>query len=405
MHWKTTGSRFTVRRSRNPWQPGVTLPWSAAQEASLQEEDESSEDELELLEERRAAKKAVAPSEENWRGKASGGDDSSSSSDGVEEDSSSDGSSSSGGYQHGEAEDDEVAADHCFLRLSNRYLYGEKIAFNVREARDTRTGLDVVVKVEPYLGTRQRCAPPKGVRVLMHLGRLPPGHPLRPHLPQLVDWSSMGGSDGRYAVVTRRVPCVDRDDLLPVLFKDPDSMREYLRQLVEAVRDLHAAGVIHRDLKPGNVLWVEEERRLVLIDFTLSTFVRPRGLKHTRYIGTRAYKCPEMEDDEEYDLRCDHHSLGVIFGQMAHRTVDYDVEKTEVRRWRENPPAKRGVAAPHAARSKGAPRRRPNASAMRARRNAARCAHLHDLFERLTARDPGERISLDEVLAHPYFST
>jgi eukaryotic-like serine/threonine-protein kinase len=74
-----------------------------------------------------------------------------------------------------------------------------------------------------------------------------------------------------------------------------DRANSYLGQIGSAIQHLHALGLIHRDIKPGNI-FVASRNRLVLGDFGLVT--RERSMHHSRtyskYAGTRAYMAPEQ---------------------------------------------------------------------------------------------------------------
>lgn len=96
--------------------------------------------------------------------------------------------------------------------------------------------------------------------------------------------------------------------------------------LCEALRAAHRAGVVHRDLKPDNVMLVQDERHVVVMDFGIATAMDgPRDPldpdEATRASpwavtsagrGTPAYMAPEQWDGESGDVRTDVYALGVI---------------------------------------------------------------------------------------------
>ena len=91
-------------------------------------------------------------------------------------------------------------------------------------------------------------------------------------------------------------------------------VRDYLSQLRSALALLHARGVMHRDVKPGNVL-LEGSGAAVLCDFGSSVVFTPLGSgKRTDVLTTYNYAAPEMLDPTipGYDARADIWSLGVL---------------------------------------------------------------------------------------------
>src|SRR5512139_1835904 len=91
----------------------------------------------------------------------------------------------------------------------------------------------------------------------------------------------------------------------------------YLRQLAAALGALHDVGVLHRDVKPGNVL-LREDGSLAFIDFGLA---RQLGLKSDitgegAIFGTPHYMSPEQGHGQPLDERSDLYSLGVVLYEM-----------------------------------------------------------------------------------------
>jgi eukaryotic-like serine/threonine-protein kinase len=92
---------------------------------------------------------------------------------------------------------------------------------------------------------------------------------------------------------------------------------DYVRQIASALTAIHEAGILHRDLKPGNVMFRGDES-LALIDFGLAKQVRLRAaITLTGQIfGTPYYMSPEQGHAESVDERSDIYSLGCILYEM-----------------------------------------------------------------------------------------
>ena len=97
-----------------------------------------------------------------------------------------------------------------------------------------------------------------------------------------------------------------------------------LRQMAEALKVLHKAGVLHRDLKPGNVM-LRDNDSVVLIDFGMSKQLELNiSITNSGEIfGTPYYMSPEQGHGRETDERSDIYSLGIIFYEMLMRRKPY----------------------------------------------------------------------------------
>lgn len=102
------------------------------------------------------------------------------------------------------------------------------------------------------------------------------------------------------------------------------SPRHVLRlvpQICEALEYAHGEGIVHRDIKPGNIL-VDARGRVKVVDFGLAKLLdhKPRDLSLTRasqVMGTPQYMAPEqLENPLSVDHRADIYSLGVVFYEM-----------------------------------------------------------------------------------------
>ena len=97
-----------------------------------------------------------------------------------------------------------------------------------------------------------------------------------------------------------------------------------LAQMASALQVVHEVGVLHRDLKPGNIM-LRADGSLAIIDFGLAKHVDvPVDMTGTGEIfGTPYYMSPEQGHGQELDVRSDLYSLGVIFYEMLTRRKPY----------------------------------------------------------------------------------
>ena len=101
----------------------------------------------------------------------------------------------------------------------------------------------------------------------------------------------------------------------------PAEAAAILRQLCAGLQAAHDAGVIHRDLKSGNVMLVRRgsDMRAVITDFGLARTSAPTMdalASHGRIIGTPAYMAPEQIEGADVTLAADIYALGVVAFEM-----------------------------------------------------------------------------------------
>jgi tRNA A-37 threonylcarbamoyl transferase component Bud32 len=97
--------------------------------------------------------------------------------------------------------------------------------------------------------------------------------------------------------------------------------------IARALQAIHAAGVLHRDLKPGNVM-IRDDGSIALIDFGLSkdAALARDVTDHGMIFGTPHYMSPEQGHGESIDGRSDLYSLGVILFEMLVREKPFRAE-------------------------------------------------------------------------------
>lgn len=98
-------------------------------------------------------------------------------------------------------------------------------------------------------------------------------------------------------------------------------LREIVRIGMQAAQGLaaaHAQGLIHRDIKPGNILLESSQDRVKLTDFGLARAAEDVKLTRTGFVsGTPLYMAPEQAMGEESDARSDLFSLGAVLYEMS----------------------------------------------------------------------------------------
>ena len=96
-------------------------------------------------------------------------------------------------------------------------------------------------------------------------------------------------------------------------------IRFYIYELLKALEYCHSHGIMHRDVKPHNVMIDHEKRRLRLIDWGLAEFYHPEREYNVR-VASRYFKGPELLVDlQDYDYALDMWSLGCMFAGMIFR--------------------------------------------------------------------------------------
>jgi eukaryotic-like serine/threonine-protein kinase len=137
--------------------------------------------------------------------------------------------------------------------------------------------------------------------------------------PNVVRIFDLGISDDHAYIAMEYFP---RGDLRAKIAKgiEPRQALQYLGQMAAALLVVHEVGVLHRDLKPGNIM-ERSDGSLALIDFGLAKHVdvQVEVTGTGEIFGTPYYMSPEQGHGQPLDVRSDLYSLGVIFYEMLTR--------------------------------------------------------------------------------------
>ena len=134
--------------------------------------------------------------------------------------------------------------------------------------------------------------------------------------PNIVRLHELGIADDHAYLAMEYFPLGDLRRRMKAGLAPAESLR-YATQLAAVLGAIHEAGILHRDLKPGNVM-LRTEEQLALIDFgmakqaALQMELTDKGL----IFGTPHYMSPEQGHGQQLDARSDLYSLGVVLYEM-----------------------------------------------------------------------------------------
>jgi tetratricopeptide (TPR) repeat protein/tRNA A-37 threonylcarbamoyl transferase component Bud32 len=196
-----------------------------------------------------------------------------------------------------------------FARYELLDVLGEGAMSVVHRARDRQLGRIVAVKVlrESLFGhpvVRERFA-----RESQALARL--DH------PGVVKVFDAGGEGGQAYLVMELVPGEPLSKILEARTLDRRRLLRLLEKVARGIHHAHEKGVVHRDLKPDNILVSGEEPKVA--DFGLAHLVEssPALTRSGAVLGTPMYMAPEqVEGGREVTVRTDVHALGVLLYEI-----------------------------------------------------------------------------------------
>jgi DNA-binding response OmpR family regulator len=136
------------------------------------------------------------------------------------------------------------------------------------------------------------------------------------HDPAIVEIYDYGMHDGRDYLAMEYFPCGDlKQRLLQPM--DCGTAVNYVRRIAGALQVVHGAGMLHRDLKPPNIM-LRSDGAAVLIDFGLAKRVDSNTSSTALGVlrGSPYYMSPEQVQGLDLDARSDLYALGVVFFEM-----------------------------------------------------------------------------------------
>jgi eukaryotic-like serine/threonine-protein kinase len=220
-----------------------------------------------------------------------------------------------------------IVAESQDRLLSGRYRLIEQIGRGgmgtVWWAHDEVEDREVAVKemhLPPSLGHRERMNLLRRTdREALAAGRL--------RHPGLIAVYDVVIEDSRPWLIMEYVPARSLEDVFvddgPI---SPDRVARIGVQLLAALRAAHAAGIVHRDVKPSNVL-LETSGRVVLTDFGIATYEGATTLTQTgTFMGSPAYVAPEVARGEPATASSDLWSLGATLYAAVEGRPPYDHE-------------------------------------------------------------------------------
>jgi serine/threonine-protein kinase len=147
--------------------------------------------------------------------------------------------------------------------------------------------------------------------------------------PHVIPIHSYGEIDGRLYVDMRLIEGRDLQGVLADGPLEPGRAVRIIEQVAKALQAAHRVGLIHRDVKPSNIL-VDEDDFAYLIDFGIARATEETRLTHTGgMVGTLHYLAPERLGSGEVDARADIYALACVLYECLTGSPPFPADSTE----------------------------------------------------------------------------
>jgi predicted Ser/Thr protein kinase len=200
-----------------------------------------------------------------------------------------------------------------FPQLEIVELLGQGGMGVVYKARQPHLDRLVALKILPAESGRDATFAERFVREARALAKL--------NHPGIVAIYDFGNAGPYFYFIMEFVDGVNLRQMIEGRQMSPREALKLVMQICEALQFAHDQGVVHRDIKPGNIL-VDRAGRAKIADFGLAKLLDPGARDFTltgahQVMGTPHYMAPEqMSRPQEVDHRADIYSLGVVFYEM-----------------------------------------------------------------------------------------
>ena len=145
----------------------------------------------------------------------------------------------------------------------------------------------------------------------------------------------LGQADGIKFITMEFIEGEDLQNMLRRKKKlEPAEAATIMAQVCRALEAAHAEGVIHRDLKPQNIM-LDKSGRVYVMDFGIARSLVTPGMTQTgALIGTPDYMSPEQAKGQTLDVRSDLFTVGIIFYEILSGQSPFEADTTMGKLWK-----------------------------------------------------------------------